>query len=57
MLLTLSNEEQELLAETLNRYLSDLRMEITRTDSRQFKARLRHHEQIIQGLIEKLGSA
>jgi len=57
MLLTLSNEEQELLVETLNQYLSDLRMEITRTDSRQFKARLRHHEQIIQGLVEKLGSA
>lgn len=31
-------------------------MEIARTDNRQFKARLRHDEQIIQGLIEKLGS-
>ena len=57
MILELTGEEQEFLVRALKNSLSDLRAEIIRTDSPQFKARLKHDEQILKGLIEKLGSA
>jgi hypothetical protein len=57
MNIPLTSEEQEFLLQALRSYLSDLRAEISRTDNRQFKAKLKHHEKIAQGIIEKLGSA
>lgn len=56
MILTLTPEEQEVLQHILESYLSDLRVQITRTDSPRFKIRLRNQEQIVQALIERLSS-
>ncbi|MBI4591024.1 MAG: hypothetical protein HY725_19530 [Candidatus Rokubacteria bacterium] len=57
MTLMLTDEEHEFLLETLKSRLGDLRREITRTDNRQFRARLKRHEEIVEGLIERLASA
>lgn len=57
MILELIGEEQEFLVRALKNYLGDLRAEIGRTDSPQFKARLKHDEQNLKRFIEKLGSA
>lgn len=57
MILTLSSAEQEVLRQILESYLSDLRVQIAHTDNPRFKVRLRDQEQIVQGLIERLGFA
>ena len=57
MTLTLTQEENEFLRETLKRYLADLDREIARTDSRTFKAQLKRDEEIGRKLIERLSSA
>lgn len=54
MILTLTGDEGEFLVEAMKRHLTDLRAEITRTDSRQFKAGLKQQAQIAEELIEKL---
>lgn len=56
MTVTLTHEEREFLAQVLKLYLGAVRLEIARTDSRQFKAQLRRHEAIAQGVLERLGS-
>lgn len=56
MILTLTEEEQDFLVQTVKDYLKDLRIEIWRSDHRQFKARLKHLEEIAQELMNKLGS-
>ena len=56
MILTLTNEELEFLIQTMKRYLSDLRIEIARTDNRLFKVRLKHDEEIAHVLIQRLES-
>jgi len=57
MILELTDEEREFLLRGLKSFLSDLRAQITHTDSPQFKGRLKHDEQTLKGLIEKLGSS
>ena len=56
MILTLTEEEQDFLVQTVKDYLKDLRIEIWRSDNRQFKVRLKHLEEIAQKLMNKLGS-
>jgi hypothetical protein len=56
MILALTYEEREFLVQTMRNYLSDLRFEIARTDSRQFKSLLKQRWEIAQAVIEKLES-
>ncbi|WP_333844805.1 hypothetical protein [Pelomicrobium sp.] len=52
--LELSPEEQEVLIEVLESFLSDLRMEIADTERLAFRERLKGQEQIIKRLLEVL---
>lgn len=52
--LELSSEEQELLQEILKNNVSDLRMEISDTDSSSFKSQLHQRKDMIKGILEKL---
>lgn len=56
MTLALTAEEQELLLETLISYLSNLRVQIMRTDNRAFKAQLRRRMEVAQTVLDKLRS-
>ena len=56
MTLELTAAEQELLLETLISYLSNLRIEIMRTDNREFKARLRRRMEVAETVLDKLRS-
>lgn len=55
--LDLTEEEAVLLRETLAEYLSDLRMQIAGTDSADFRAGLAHRREILERLVERLGSS
>lgn len=52
--LELSPQEQEVLIEVLESFLSDLRMEIVDTERLAFRERLKSQEQIIKRLLEAL---
>ena len=54
--LTLTPEQAELLKDTLNSYLSDLRMEISDTDSFDFKERLKSRKEILTQILAILES-
>lgn len=50
----LSPEEEQLLEETLDYTLSDLRMEIADTDSSAFKEKLRGRKETLNSILSKL---
>lgn len=52
--ITLSDSEKEILAEALDTYLSDLGMEITDTDSMDFREKLKLKRTIIQKILKDL---
>ena len=52
--LALTEEEQQLLKDTLTNDLSNLRMEIRETDDRGFKDMLKHNEELMKGILAKL---
>ena len=54
IVLELSSEEREKLANVLNFYLSNLRMEIADTDSSFFKADLKSEKELLIGILERL---
>jgi len=55
--LRLSDEERGIVLQTLKARLDALHTEMTRTDSPAFNIQLKHEEEIIQALIERLASA
>ena len=55
MQLNLTAEEAEVLSEILTSYLSDLRMEISHTDSGFFREGLKDKEVLLKKVIEDLG--
>ena len=55
MTLTLSDEEREVLSHALAHYVEELRREINHTDDHAFKSRLQREEQVLQGLVARLG--
>ena len=55
MTLTLSDEEGEVLSHALAHYLGELRREINHTDDHGFKSRLQREEQVLQGLVARIG--
>ena len=52
--LDLSSEEEKELLSFIERYLHDLRVEIANTDDREFRRSLKHKEEIIRNLLERL---
>lgn len=54
MTVDLNEKEKELLKEVLESYLSDLRVEIVKTEDHRWKPILHEKEDMIKRLIEKL---
>lgn len=55
MQVDLNAEEVEMLNEILSSYLSDLRMEIADTDSKDFREGLKKKEVLLKRLLKDLG--
>jgi hypothetical protein len=55
--ITLTAEEAATLRRILSNYVSDLRVEITNTDSWQFRQNLKHEEVLLRKLVEQLDAA
>jgi len=55
MQLNLTTEEAKVLNEILTSYLSDLRMEISHTDSGFFRESLKEKEILLKKIIQDLG--
>lgn len=54
--LELSKEEKDTLADVLETYISDLRMEMADTDSSFFRDELRAKKTILVGILDRLKS-
>ena len=52
--LQLSESEGSVLAEVLDSYLSDLRMEIADTDRKDFRDGLKQRKQVLMKVLEEL---
>ena len=52
-----SDEEAEVLREILRHGLSGIDIEVFRTDSRDFKEKLKHRRQVLEQLLEKMSHA
>jgi hypothetical protein len=52
--ITLTQEEVAILRNALSIYLSDLRMEVSHTDSSQFRENLKHEEVVLKKLLQQL---
>ncbi len=52
--LELTSQEAALLAQALETYLSDLRMEIADTDRHDFREELKRQETILRSLMDRL---
>jgi hypothetical protein len=57
MELHLDPEEVTTLAAVLDRYLSDLRMEIVDTDNPEFKRQLKAEQHVLEAVLTRLTSA
>jgi len=55
--LDLSREQAEALADALESYLSDLRMEIADTDLKDFRDKLKHRKALLNEVLEAVRSA
>jgi LPS O-antigen subunit length determinant protein (WzzB/FepE family) len=53
--LNLSSEQAETLAQVLEDYVSDLRMEVANTDSQEFRDDLKKKELFLKDLLSQLG--
>jgi hypothetical protein len=53
--LTLDADEGPALAHALRSYLSDLRAEIGATDSVEMREQLRREEQVLAGILQRIG--
>ena len=50
----LTDDEAEVLRSVLEEYISDLRMEVSNTDSMDFREELKRKEEILKGLAGQL---
>ncbi|KAA3610733.1 MAG: hypothetical protein D8M58_21055 [Calditrichaeota bacterium] len=50
----LNIEEKQIIVETLEMFLSDLRMEISHTDKKEFRDELKHRKTVIAKTIHLL---
>lgn len=54
MEVALTEEESAALQQALRSYLSDLRMEISDTEDREWKEGLRHEREVLEEVVSKL---
>lgn len=54
--MNLTAEEAELLKKILQRYVSDLKMEISNTEKYEWRQEMKQDEETVKGLITRLGS-
>jgi hypothetical protein len=52
--LEFTDEEQQVLKELLEEDLSDLRMEVSNTHNVEFRETLKHKEQVLKAILERL---
>ena len=57
MLLTLNDEERQVLADVLNELLPNLREEVYKTESYDYREQLKRREAVIKTLLGRLGAA
>lgn len=57
MQVDLSGEEREILRTVLESYLSDLRMEIADTDSKDFREMLKQRKDVVRKVLHAVGGA
>lgn len=55
--LELTTGERDLLRDVLTNYLSDFRMEVSQTDTPDYRTELKAQEAMLNQIIEKLGKA
>lgn len=55
MQIELTNDEQEELTRILDSYLRETRVEIRHTQNREYRNQLHQEEEILRGLLAKLG--
>lgn len=55
MEITLSHAEAEALRDTIEGFLHELRIEISHTETREFRERLRERERLLERLLGALG--
>ncbi len=53
----LSTEEREILAEVLKHELESINIEVFRTDTHDFKEKLKHRRAVLEHLLEKVTGA
>jgi hypothetical protein len=53
--LELSADEAKVLTDVLSNYVSDLRMEIADTDSKDYREKLKKKEELLNNLVTRLG--
>ncbi len=56
MQLELTTDERALLANILDQALRDLKEEVYHTETMEYKEALKKREQLLQGLLRKLGA-
>ncbi|HWP29938.1 MAG TPA: hypothetical protein VNM50_10430 [Chloroflexota bacterium] len=56
MQLELTTDERALLANILDQALRDLKEEVYHTETMEYKEALKQREQLLQGLLRKLGA-
>ena len=54
MEITFDAEESDMVQAALRSYCSDLRMEIVDTDNPEFRRKLRHERELLEGVLRKL---
>lgn len=57
MRVDLTGEERQILRTVLESYLSDLRMEIANTDSKDFREMLKERKAVVRKVMDALGGA
>ncbi|HEX9688754.1 MAG TPA: hypothetical protein VGB47_06770 [Thermoanaerobaculia bacterium] len=50
----IADDEVEVLRSVLDEYISELRMEVSNTDSMDFREELKRKEEILKGLVGRL---
>jgi hypothetical protein len=50
----IADDEVEVLRSVLEEYISELRMEVSNTDSMDFREELKRKEEILKGLVGRL---
>jgi hypothetical protein len=50
----LADEDAEILRAVLEEYISDLRMEVSNTDSMDFREQLKRKETVLKRLVDRL---